>query len=87
MLAVDQLIQIQKDGSKSVVGDTATLQVTPEQAAILTETKAQSRGRNLSLVLRSIADSGAAASDIIETSGRAQKRMIRAGRVSRLKLK
>ena len=86
VLAVDQLIEEKEDGSKSVVGDTATLQVTPEQAMTLTEARVQSgRAGALSLVLRSVADSGPDAVQVKATAG--SKRLIKGGRISRLKYK
>lgn len=54
VLAVDQIIQESEDGSKSVVGDTATLQLSADHATLVT--RMQRLGR-LSLVLRSIEDS------------------------------
>ena len=88
VLAINRRIEEKKDGSKSIVGKTATLQVTPEDAAKLTEARIDAgiSGSSMSLVLRSIADSGVNATDIIDTSAQT-KRMISAGRISRLKLK
>ena len=59
VLAVDQVIEEKEDGSKSVIGDTATLQVTPEQAQELTRarTLAAQKSGAISLVLRSVEDS------------------------------
>jgi len=55
VLAIDQLIE-EKEDKKVVVGKTATLQLTPNQAKILTV--AQQMSSRLTLVLRSLADSG-----------------------------
>jgi len=53
VLAIDQTID-EKDGDKVVVGQTATLELTPEQAEILTV--AQQMAARLTLALRSVAD-------------------------------
>lgn len=54
VLAIDQTIE-EKDGEAVVVGETATLQLTPEQAKILTV--AQQMADRLALSLRSLEDS------------------------------
>ncbi|MBL4599990.1 MAG: Flp pilus assembly protein CpaB [Rhizobiaceae bacterium] len=54
VLAIDQVIE-EKDDQKVVVGETATLQLTPDQAKILTV--AQQMADQLTLSLRSLADS------------------------------
>ncbi len=53
VLAIDQAIE-EKDGEAVVVGETATLQLTPEQAKIITV--AQQMADRLALSLRSLAD-------------------------------
>lgn len=53
VLAIDQTIE-EKDGEKVVVGQTATLELTPQQAQILSV--AQTMTDRLTLALRSIAD-------------------------------
>jgi pilus assembly protein CpaB len=53
VLAIDQTIE-DKNGQKVVVGQTATLELTPQQAEILTV--AQEMSSRLTLALRSIAD-------------------------------
>lgn len=53
VLAIDQTIE-DKEGEKVVVGRTATLELSPQQAQILTV--AQQMGDRLTLALRSIAD-------------------------------
>ena len=58
VLAIDQTIEDQ-NGEQVVIGQTATLELTPQQAQILTV--AQQVGERLTLALRSIADSGEAA--------------------------
>ncbi len=55
VLAIDQTIR-EEDGELVVVGETATLQLSPRQVEILTV--AQQTADRLSLALRSIADSG-----------------------------
>ncbi|GEO87213.1 MULTISPECIES: Flp pilus assembly protein CpaB [Alphaproteobacteria] len=54
VLAIDQQIQEKSDGEKSVVGTTATLELTPDQAKVITV--AQQMAERLSLALRSVAD-------------------------------
>jgi pilus assembly protein CpaB len=54
VLAIDQQIQEKDDGSKAVVGTTATLELTPDQTKVLVV--AQQMADRLSLALRSIAD-------------------------------
>ena len=54
VLAIDQQIQEKDDGSKSVVGTTATLELTPDQTKVLAV--AQQMADRLSLALRSVAD-------------------------------
>ena len=55
VLAIDQTIE-EKDGEAVVVGETATLQLNPDQAKILTV--AQQMADRLALALRSLEDSG-----------------------------
>jgi pilus assembly protein CpaB len=54
VLAIDQQIQEKDDGSKAVVGTTATLELTPDQTKVLAV--AQQMADRLSLALRSVAD-------------------------------
>jgi pilus assembly protein CpaB len=54
VLAIDQMIQ-EQDGKKDVVGQTATLELSPQQAQILAT--AQATAQQLVLSLRSIKDS------------------------------
>lgn len=54
VLAIDQQIQENEDGSKSVLGTTATLELTPDQTKVIAV--AQQMAERLSLALRSIAD-------------------------------
>jgi pilus assembly protein CpaB len=55
ILAIDQTIEEGKDGEKVVVGQTATLELSPQQVEILTV--AQQMSDRLTLSLRSIIDS------------------------------
>jgi pilus assembly protein CpaB len=63
VLAIDQTIE-EQGGEKVVVGQTATLELTPQQAQILTV--AQQMSDRLTLALRSIADSQVKPSDAAE---------------------
>ncbi|MCJ8517907.1 pilus assembly protein CpaB [Pseudorhizobium tarimense] len=54
VLAIDQQIQESKDGAKTVVGTTATLELTPEQSKVIAV--AQQMADRLTLALRSVAD-------------------------------
>lgn len=54
VLAVDQQIEEAPDGSKSVIGTTATLELTPDQTKVIAV--AQQMADRLSLALRSVAD-------------------------------
>ena len=54
VLAIDQTIQEDEEGKKTRVGQTATLELTPQQAEIITV--AQQMADRLTLALRSIAD-------------------------------
>ncbi|KXF79038.1 Flp pilus assembly protein CpaB [Paramesorhizobium deserti] len=54
VLAIDQAIQEDEKGNKVIVGQTATLEVTPQQAEIITV--AQQMADRLSLALRSTLD-------------------------------
>jgi len=74
VLAIDQTVE-EKDGQKVVVGQTATLELTPQQVEILTV--AQEMSQRLTLALRSIADSeskpGDATADATHLLGGAKK--------------
>jgi len=85
VLAIDQAIQEDEEGRKVRVGDTATLELSPEQAEIITV--AQQMADRLSLALRPIVD----ASEPTESGGdylvsgngrRGTVRLIRGGEVS-----
>ena len=54
VLAIDQDIQEREEGAKTVVGTTATLELNPDQAKVITV--AQQMAERLTLALRSVAD-------------------------------
>ncbi|MBK5565657.1 Flp pilus assembly protein CpaB [Ensifer sp. 2YAB10] len=54
VLAIDQQVEEKEDGTKSVVGTTATLELTPDQSKVMTV--AQQMAERISLALRSVAD-------------------------------
>jgi pilus assembly protein CpaB len=54
VLAIDQRIEETEDGAKTVVGTTATLELTPDQSKVIIV--AQQMADRLSLTLRSVAD-------------------------------
>lgn len=54
VLAIDQQVEEKQDGSKSVLGTTATLELSPDQARVLAA--AQQMADRLTLALRSVAD-------------------------------
>ena len=54
VLAVDQQIKPNEDGSETVVGTTATLELTPDQTKVIAV--AQQMAERLTLALRSVAD-------------------------------
>ena len=84
VLAIDQQIQENPDGSKSVVGSTATLELTPDQTKVITV--AQQMAERLSLALRSVADAqepdnGAADHLLSGGDGAPQVQVIKAGEI------
>jgi len=85
VLAIDQTIQEDEEGKKVKVGDTATLELTPQQAEIITV--AQQMADRLTLALRSVADAqevpDGEADYLVSSSGkRSTVRLIRSGEVS-----
>jgi len=85
VLAIDQTIQEDEEGKKTKVGQTATLQLTPEQAEIITV--AQQMADRLTLALRSITDNQEKNLDeadyLISGNGRrGTVRLIKSGEVS-----
>ncbi|MCO6187268.1 Flp pilus assembly protein CpaB [Rhizobium sp. L1K21] len=61
VLAIDQRIQETPDGQQTAVGSTATLELTPTQAKVVTV--AQQIADRLTLALRSVADAGESDTD------------------------
>lgn len=85
VLAIDQAIQEDEEGRKVKVGETATLELTPQQAEIITV--AQQMADRLTLALRSVADAqeapGAQADYLVSGDGRrGTVRLIKQGEVS-----
>ena len=85
VLAIDQTIEENEQGEKTKIGETATLELTPEQAEIITV--AQQMADRLALALRSVADSQEkAARDadyLVSGSGRAGTiRLIKSGEIT-----
>ncbi len=85
VLAIDQTIVEDEEGKKTIIGETATLELTPQQAEIVTV--AQQMADRLSLSLRSIADITETSEDEADylVSGRGRRgtvRFIKSGEVS-----
>jgi pilus assembly protein CpaB len=85
VLAIDQTIQEDEEGKKVKVGETATLELTPQQAEIITV--AQQMADRLTLALRSITDtqekSTQEADYLVSGNGRrGTVRLIKSGEVS-----
>lgn len=85
VLAIDQTIQEDEDGRRVKVGETATLELTPEQAEVITV--AQQMADRLTLALRSVADAdetaGTSGLHLVNGLGRGNAvRLIKSGKVS-----
>jgi pilus assembly protein CpaB len=85
VLAIDQTIQEDEDGKQVKVGQTATLQLTPEQAEIITV--AQQMADRLTLSLRAIVDTNEKPTDqadyLVSGQGRGGTiRLIKSGEVT-----
>jgi pilus assembly protein CpaB len=85
VLAIDQTIQEDEEGRKTRVGQTATLELTPQQAEIITV--AQQMADRLTLALRSVKDAQeqatAEADYLVSGNGRrGTVRLIKSGEVS-----
>ena len=85
VLAIDQAIQEDEEGRKVRVGDTATLELTPQQAEIITV--AQQMADRLALSLRAVVDTREVVEDeadyLVSGSGRrGTVRLIRSGEVT-----
>jgi pilus assembly protein CpaB len=83
VLAIDQQIQEAPDGSKSVVGTTATLELTPDQTKVMAV--AQQMAERLTLALRSVADAQeadtASADYLLHGGGKAEIQVIKSGSI------
>jgi len=83
VLAIDQQVEEKEDGSKSVVGTTATLELTPEQSKVMTV--AQQMAERISLALRSVADAQepdtSAADYLLSGDGRPSIQLIKSGSI------
>lgn len=87
ILAIDQRIEENADGSRTAVGTTATLELDPEQAKIITV--AQQMADRLTLSLRSVADAqeadnGGAKYLLSGDDGSGQIKVIRNGAITNL---
>lgn len=85
VLAIDQAIQEDEEGRRVRVGDTATLELTPQQAEIITV--AQQMADRLALALRAVVDAQESVDDgadyLVSGNGRrGTVRMIKSGEVS-----
>ena len=87
VLAIDQTIQEDEEGKKVKVGQTATLELTPQQAEIITV--AQQMADRLALALRSVADAqeepGEEADYLVSGNGSGRRgtvRLIKSGEVT-----
>jgi pilus assembly protein CpaB len=83
VLAIDQNIQEAPDGSKAVVGTTATLELTPDQTKVMAV--AQQMAERLTLALRSVADAQEedtiAADYLLHGGGKADIQVIKSGSI------
>ncbi|MCO5072040.1 MAG: Flp pilus assembly protein CpaB [Rhizobiaceae bacterium] len=84
VLAIDQTIQEDEEGKQVRVGQTATLELTPQQAEIITV--AQQMADRLTLTLRAVADSNERPTDqadyLVSGRGKGVVRVIKSGQVS-----
>lgn len=84
VLAIDQTIQEDEEGKKVKVGQTATLELTPEQTEIIAV--AQQMADRLTLALRAIVDTNERPTDqadyLVNGRGRGSIRLIKSGEVS-----
>nr|WP_316651436.1 Flp pilus assembly protein CpaB [uncultured Gellertiella sp.] len=83
VLAIDQQIEEKKDETRSVVGATATLELTPDQGRVIAV--AQQMAQRLSLQLRSVADAQdadtAAPGYLLTGAGSSAVQVIKAGNI------
>jgi pilus assembly protein CpaB len=87
ILAIDQRIEENADGSRTAVGTTATLELTPDQTKIITV--AQQMADRLTLALRSVADVQESDSDgakylLSGEDGSAAIQLIRSGTITKV---
>lgn len=87
VLAIDQTIQEDEEGRRVRVGETATLELTPQQAEIITV--AQQMADRLTLALRPVLDANEQVNDeadyLVSGSGRrGTVRVIRSGEISEI---
>ncbi|MDZ5697298.1 Flp pilus assembly protein CpaB [Chelativorans sp. M5D2P16] len=85
VLAIDQAIQEDEEGRRVKVGETATLELTPDQAEVITA--AQQMADRLTLALRSVADghagTGIDGRHLVNGGGRGNSiRLIKSGELS-----
>ena len=85
VLAIDQTIQEDEEGRRVKVGETATLELSPEQAEVLTV--AQQMADRLTLSLRSIADANESVTDdegshLLSGGGKGAIKLIKQGVIS-----
>jgi pilus assembly protein CpaB len=85
VLAIDQAIQEDEEGRRVKVGETATLELTPQQAEIITV--AQQMAERLTLSLRALVDTQEKVTDqadyLVSGNGRrGTVRLIKSGEVS-----
>ncbi|HEX2148279.1 MAG TPA: Flp pilus assembly protein CpaB [Pseudorhizobium sp.] len=83
VLAIDQQIQESQDGAKTVVGTTATLELTPDQTKVIAV--AQQMADRLTLALRSVADAQeadtVAADYLLSGGGKGEIQVIKSGSI------
>jgi pilus assembly protein CpaB len=84
ILAIDQQVEEKGDGTRSVIGTTATLELTPDQARVITV--AQQMAERLTLALRSVADAQEADTKVADyllsgSEGKAEVQVIKSGTI------
>lgn len=83
VLAIDQQVEEKDDGTKAVVGTTATLELTPDQSKVMTV--AQQMAERISLALRSVADAQEpdtdAADHLLSGDGQPNIQVIKSGSI------
>jgi pilus assembly protein CpaB len=84
ILAIDQQVEEKGDGTRSVIGTTATLELTPDQARVITV--AQQMAERLTLALRSVADAQEADTKVADyllsgSESKAEVQVIKSGTI------